>query len=110
MWPRWPSGAASAIPLTLLRSSRNTRNARPGNVQKIIQRVTEFVGILNREADTAAGMCECDEVDWVQVNAILGIAEEYHLFPLNLSKRIVLDDDNLDWQLVFYSRYKVGHQ
>src|SRR5437588_3385766 len=72
--------------------------------------MTAFVGVLNREADATAGMCECDEVDRVQINTVLGIAEEHHLLPLDLSERIVLDDDNFDRQLVFYGRNKVGHQ
>ena len=58
----------------------------------------------------AAGPGEGGEVDRLQLAAVLGVAEEDHLLPLDLAERVVLDDDDLDRQLVLHRGGELGHQ
>ena len=67
-------------------------------------------GRLAPEADAAAGLGELDEVDRLELDAVLGVAQEDHLLPLDLAERVVLDDDDLDRQLVLDRRDELAHQ
>ena len=61
-------------------------------------------GRLATEADPAARLGELDEVDRLELDAVLGVAQEDHLLPLDLAERVVLDDDDLDRQVVLDRR------
>ena len=54
-------------------------------------------------------MSERSEVDGMQINPILEIAQENHLLPLDLSECVVLDDDHLDRKLVLHCGDEVRH-
>ena len=43
-------------------------------------------------------------------HAVLRVAEEHHLLPLDLAERVVLDDDDLDRQVVLHGRGELAHQ
>src|SRR5262245_44522857 len=57
-------------------------------------------GPLAAEADAAARFGERHEVDRRQLDAVLRVAEEHHLLPLDHAEHVVLDHDDLDRQLV----------
>ena len=100
--PAWASpGRASAA-----RTGRPPPRRAPAScdANAISMRRPDLLGRLATEADAAAGLGELDEVDRLQLDAVLGVAQEDHLLPLDLAERVVLDDDDLDRQLVLDGR------
>jgi hypothetical protein len=78
--------------------------------ERAVEHGTALRGILDREAGDAARLRDELEVDGLKVAAVLGIAEEHHLLPLDLAERVVLDDDHFDGQLIADARGELGHQ
>ena len=66
--------------------------------ERRLQGGPDLLGPLAAEPDAAARLGELDEVDRVQGDLVLGVAQEDHLLPLDLAERVVLDDDDLDRQ------------
>jgi hypothetical protein len=62
-------------------------DCRAWSAEECVQGMTALTRIFHRKANAAAGMGEPREIDRVQVNAVLGIAEKNHLFPFNLPER-----------------------
>jgi hypothetical protein len=76
----------------------------------LVEDAPAFSRLLNREANPSAGTSVSREVDWVKLTPVFRVAEEYHLFPLDLAERVVLDDDNLNRQLILDGRGELSHQ
>src|SRR5258706_3919446 len=55
-------------------------------------------------------MSDRREVDRLQFNTIFRVSEKYHLLPLDLSQRVVLDDHDLDRKAILYGGCEIGHQ
>src|SRR5206468_8451602 len=85
-------------------------NDRAGRVQSLLDETAAVVRIFDRDARSSARLGKQREVDRLQLASIFRIAEEYHLFPFDLAKSVVLDDEYLDRQLVFHARHELGHQ
>src|SRR5690242_11220586 len=66
--------------------------------------------VLDRNPGATAGLGDLREVDRLELDAVLGIAEEDHLLPFDLAQRVVLDDDDLDRQAVLDRGREVGHE
>jgi hypothetical protein len=64
----------------------------PGRGQGALEGRSTIRGILDGEAGAPAGLSERGEVDRVQLAPVLGVAEEHHLLPLDLSEGVVLHD------------------
>src|SRR6266576_1380123 len=81
---------------------RGLQNCGTGSGKKLFHGPAAFAWIFQAESDAAARMSERSEVDGMKINPILGIAQENHLLPLDLSECVVLDDDHLDRKLVLH--------
>src|SRR6266567_3003908 len=79
-------------------------------VQKLVHNSTAIGGIIYGKTHAAARVGEGCEIDGMQINTIFWVAQKNHLFPFDLPKRVVLNDDDFDRQLVLYSRNEVRHQ
>ena len=66
--------------------------------------------VLDPEARPAARAGERDEVDRVEIAAVLRVAEEHHLLPLDLAQGVVLDHHDLDRQVVLHGGGELGHE
>src|SRR5918996_4515064 len=78
--------------------------------KRMLQSGSNFFRLLDSPSQTSAGLRILREVWIVQLAAVLRITEKDDLFPLNLAKRVVLDNDDDDWQVVFYRSEKFTHQ
>ena len=67
-------------------------------------------GFSQRKPTPPQASANLHEVDRLELDAVLGVAEEDHLLPLDLPERVVLDDDDLDRQLVLDRRDELAHQ
>src|SRR5262249_51091435 len=56
------------------------------------------------------GFCKSHEINGVQFAAEFRIAEKHHLLPLDHAQSVILYDDELDGELVFYGSREFRHQ
>src|SRR5690348_3579125 len=75
-----------------------------------LERVAHFFGLLAAKSNAATGLGKFHEVDRLQLDTICGIAEKYHLLPLDHPEYVVLDDHDRDRQLVFHRGGEFAHQ
>jgi hypothetical protein len=66
--------------------------------------------VVDRDAARAAGAGERGEVDRLQLAAVLRMAKEHHLLPLDHAKRVVLDHHDLHRKLVLHAGGELRHQ
>src|SRR5256885_5436929 len=83
---------------------------RTGLRQRAIHNGPALFRLLNSEAGGATCPGKGCKVDGREIATVFRIPEEYHLLPLNLSERIVLDDHDLDRELVPDRSDKFTHQ
>jgi hypothetical protein len=82
----------------------------PRRVERLPEDPGAVAGRLQVEGGETAGFRDAHEVDRLELDPELGVAQERHLLPLDLPERVVLDDHDLDRQLVLGRRHEVGHQ
>src|SRR5919106_2392856 len=78
--------------------------------KRMLQSGSNFFRLLDRPSQASAGVRILREVWIVQLAAVLRIAEENNLLPLDLAQCVVLDNDDDDWQVVFHRGEKFTHQ
>ena len=94
--------------LTLRRQGRlewihhRFQNRRAGRVQELLNGRPQFFGSSTLKPMPPQACANAAKSIGLQIHSILRIAQKDHLLPLDLSQRVVLDDDDLDRQLVLH--------
>jgi hypothetical protein len=76
------------------------------------ERVRELIAdprrVVDPDPSEPARLGDLDEVDWRQLHAVLRVAEERHLLPLDQPEHVVAHHNDLDWQRVLGERREVS--
>ena len=80
------------------------------DLESFVEQPTTTLRIFDRESSAAAGACKSREVDGIEIDAILRISEEHHLFPLDLAEHIILNDNYPNRQLILHCSHEVRHE
>jgi hypothetical protein len=94
----------------VLESTTASRIAGPGAFRNCSTVLPAFCGRSKWNPTPPQALRESGKVDRLQVDSVLRIAKEDHLFPLDLAEVIVLDDHHFDGQLIFHGSDEIGHQ
>jgi hypothetical protein len=65
----------------LIRIHDSLHQHRPWSTQRLFNDITAGLGLSDRQADASARASDHGEIDWLQLDTVLGIAEHDHLFP-----------------------------
>src|SRR3954447_6866693 len=85
-------------------------NHWPRRGPRLVEHRAAFAGLFDGQASAAASASKRGEINRLQIAAEFRIAQKHHLFPFDLTKRVVLDDHDLDGQAILHGRDKLGHQ
>src|SRR5436190_1014322 len=109
------SSPASSRASTPARSSGSLRErssitaSRRRCRQRAFQRGATLASLLDVERGRSAALGHLHEIDRCEVDAVLGVADEDHLLPLDEAERVVLEHDLLDRQFVLHERRQIAH-
>lgn len=83
---------------------------RPGSRERFLNDLGTIPGILDREPFGPARPGKTGEINGVQIAAVFWISQENHLLPFDHAQRVVFDDEDFYWQLVFHRGRELRHQ